>query len=92
LTYRGTVLAIAPTQSAMWRRPPDEAAPGRHAEYDQATCLVGQVLDFVSVSNPYPNRCRSRLVHVNVEACLDPTPEPCWRVTLYHLDRELPSR
>jgi hypothetical protein len=65
---------------------------GPPAECDQVTRLLGQVLHIVSVSNPYPNRGRSRLVRVYVEACLDPAPEPRRRVTLHRLDRELPSR
>jgi hypothetical protein len=75
---------------------------GTSAECEQAAALLGQVLDVVSVSDPYPNRGRSRLVRVYVEARLDPERAPSasadraqpgrqW-VTLHRLDRELPNR
>ena len=68
---------------------------GTPTECEQAAALLGHVLDVVSVSDPYPNRGRSRLVGVYVEARLDPPPEPAEprrRVTLHRLDRELPAR
>jgi len=75
---------------------------GTPDECEQAAALLGQTFAVVSVSDPYPNRGRSRLVRVYVEVRLDPEPtlpgpaelaEPrrC-PVTLHRLDRELPGR
>ena len=65
---------------------------GTPAECEQAAALLGQTFTVVSVSDPYPNRGRSRLVRVYVEARLDPAEPPRPRVTLHRLDRELPGR
>jgi hypothetical protein len=74
---------------------------GTSAECEQAACLLAEVLDVVSISGPYPNRGRSRLVRVYVEIRLDPEhappgaaepdqpPRP--RATIRRLDRELPN-
>ena len=40
---------------------------GTPQECQQAAPLLGEVLDVVSVSDPYPNRGQSRLVRVYVE-------------------------
>ncbi len=69
---------------------------GTSAECEQVAALLGQTFEVVSVSDPYPNRGRSRLIRVYVEARLDPertppgtTESPRQRGTLYRADREL---
>ncbi len=71
---------------------------GTPDECEQAGALLAHTLEIVSVSDPYPNRGRSRLVRVYVEVRLEPEPNPTARtepsrpqVTLHRLDRELPS-
>jgi hypothetical protein len=52
---------------------------GTPAECEQAVALLGQTFDVVLVSDPYPNRGRSRLVRVYIEARLNPErPRPAW--------------
>ena len=75
---------------------------GTAKECDQATQLLGETLNIVSVSDPYPDRGHSRLVRIYVEVRLVPerampTPAdrgeaPRPRVTLHRSDRELPGR
>jgi hypothetical protein len=40
------------------------------AECEQAAALLGEMLDVISVSDPHPNRGRSRLVRVYVQPTL----------------------
>ncbi len=72
---------------------------GTLAECEQAAALLARMFDVVSVSDPYANRGRSRLVRVYVEARLDPgrtSTVPAelarQRVTLHRAHRELPGR
>jgi hypothetical protein len=44
---------------------------GTPADVAEATRQLGQVLDVVAVSNPYPDRGASRLVRVYLEVCVD---------------------
>jgi hypothetical protein len=46
---------------------------GTRPEVDQATRRLLEVLDVVSVSEPYPDRGASLLVRVDLEVRLDPT-------------------
>ena len=69
---------------------------GTAEECQQAAPRLAEVFEVVSVSDPYPNRGRSRLIRVYVEARLDPertppgtTESPRQRGTLYRADREL---
>jgi hypothetical protein len=48
---------------------------GTHPEVAQATRQLGQVLDVVAISPPYPDRGASVLVRVYLEVKLPPTPE-----------------
>jgi hypothetical protein len=72
---------------------------GTPDECEQAAALLVHTFEVVSVSDPCPNRGRSRLVRVYVEARLHPehtlpapAEPPRRRVTLERLDRELPGR
>jgi hypothetical protein len=75
---------------------------GTQAECEQAARQLAEVLDVVSVSDPYHNRGRSLLVRIYIEVRLDPertppaTAEPDQprrrRATLRRVDRELPAR
>jgi hypothetical protein len=75
---------------------------GMPAECEQAAEILAQTFEVVSVSDPYPNRGWSLLVRVYVEVRLDterhhllpaePAEPRRWRVMLYRLDQELPSR
>jgi hypothetical protein len=47
---------------------------GTRAEVDQATRRLIQVLDVVSISEPYPDRGTSVLVRVHLEVRLDSAP------------------
>jgi len=71
---------------------------GTPQECEQAAPLLGEVLDVVSVSDPYPNRGQSRLVRVYVEVRLgrerqvdrdDAAAPP--RATIWRAGRELPA-
>jgi hypothetical protein len=75
---------------------------GTAEECEQAARLLGETLNVVSVSDPYPDRGHSRLVRVYLEVCLVPEraalippgrgDAPCPRATLHRSDRELPGR
>jgi hypothetical protein len=49
---------------------------GTSAECEQAACQIAEVLDVVSISDPYPNRGRSQLIRVYLEIRLDPEDAP----------------
>jgi hypothetical protein len=75
---------------------------GTTEECDQAAGLLGETLNVVSVSDPYPDRGHRRLIHVYLEVRLVPErvalippgrgDAPCPRATLQRSDRELPGR
>jgi hypothetical protein len=71
---------------------------GTHPECQQAALRLAELFDVVSVSDPYPNRGRSRLVRVYLEVRLgregdvdhdDATAPP--RATIRRAGRELPA-
>ncbi len=72
---------------------------GTPQECEQAAPLLGEVLDVVSVSDPYPNRGQSRLVRVYVEVRLgrerqvdrDDAAAAPPRATIWRAGRELPA-
>jgi hypothetical protein len=47
---------------------------GTAGEVAEVTRRLGQVLDVVAVSHPYPDRGPGRLVRVYLEVLLDPPP------------------
>jgi len=69
---------------------------GTPQECQQVVPLLGEVLDVVSISPPYPNRGQSRLVRVYLEIRLDAerTRQPAGprrtRATLRQVAAELP--
>ncbi len=70
---------------------------GTAEECQQAAPRLAEVFEVVSVSDPYPNRGRSRLVRVYVEVRLgrerdvnhDDATAPPPRATIYRAGREL---
>ena len=53
---------------------------GTEAECRQVAERLREVVGVLSVSEPYPDRGKSLLVRVYVEARLDPLPEPSARM------------